>query len=198
MLTFNEEAHAYFWNGMRVPNVTSIIKPLTDYSFVPPDVLEAARMQGVAIHKMVELYENDDLDTLPNWLTPYLDAYKRFKRDTSFSVLLSEQRIYNQQHGYAGTPDLIGTFYHPKLKREVCALGDIKRSFMAGRAIGVQTAAYGQSWNDNKLEPRVTHRFGLQLRPDGTYRMREFEDRGDWAMFLACLTIHRYHEKEAA
>ena len=50
MLTFDAEKHEYRWNGQLVPGVTSILEPLTDFSFVPPDVLRAAQDFGTAVH----------------------------------------------------------------------------------------------------------------------------------------------------
>lgn len=187
-LTFDEPTHTYRWHGVAVPSVTQIIKPIApSYSFVNPEQLESARQQGVAIHKMVELDCADDLDedTLPDWLRPYRAAWRKFVDDTGFVVEQSEHRGYNPALRYAGTLDLRG-----RNRKGAPWLIDLKRSFLAGRAIGVQLAAYAAF--DRTCSP---HRFGLQLRADASYRLREFNDPSDWATFVACLTLHRYNER---
>lgn len=201
-LTFDAESHTYRWCGALVPNVTRIIAPLTDYSRIPPDVLERARRQGTEIHKMVELsckgtLDVDDIMTREAlaWLRPYLQAWRKFVLETGFELWESEQKVFHGGFHYAGTLDLVGLMKKTKLRDP--ALLDVKRSFYAGRAIGVQTAGYEEARNrevDKVL--RTRHRYGLQLRHDGNYRLQPFEDRGDASVFLACLTLHRWNAKE--
>jgi len=189
-LTFRDDIHEYRFGGVVVPSVTQILKPLTDYSFVQAEALENARQAGVAIHKTVELECKGDLDedALPEWLRPYLSAWRKFVLETGFVLEASEERVYHAGCRYAGTLDLRGA-----TRRHKRGLFDIKRSFAAGPAIGVQTAAYA-----NAIDWRDAARFGLQLRGDGTYRLREFNDPADWSVFLALLTVHRYRERNAA
>jgi len=201
MLTFVEETHTYYWNGEPVPNVTRIIAPLTDYSRIPPAVLEKARQEGVAVHKMVELDCKGDLDveTLPEWMHPHYTAWLRFKEESGFECWKAEEKMYHPVYGYAGTADLFGPL--PKLKGIKGAANiDVKRSFFGGPAIGLQTAGYTRMWNDTDgkaRERRVAdrNRFALQLRNDGTYRLKRFEDAEDFGAFLACLQQLRWREK---
>lgn len=186
MLTFDEEAHRYYWDGKPVPSVTQVLRGLTDYSMVDAETLERARAQGVAIHKTIELYERDDLDELPAWLEPYLDAWMKFKSETRFNVLSSEERVYHQTFGYAGTYDLDGVMSTER------ALVDLKRSFMAGPAIGLQLSGYLAA---ARHLPSDTKRFALQLREDGSYRLIEFTDKSDFQTFLAALTLWKWRAK---
>lgn len=200
MLTFDPEKHVYFWNGARVPNVTRIIAPLSDYSKVDPEALERARQQGVAVHKMVELDCKGDLDSLPDWMAGHYRAWEKFKAEVGLELWRSEHKMFHPRHGYAGTPDLTGVLLKAKKPLNGPALIDIKRSFYAGRAIGVQTAAYLDTWNttegkDLRIDP--SHRFALQLRHNGEYRLEHYGDRDDFAVFLAYLQIHRWKEKES-
>lgn len=191
ILEFDETTHTYRLDGRVVPSVTQIIKPLIDYSHVPADALERARQEGTAIHRMVELDCAGDLDIdgLPDWLRPYLSAWHRFRSDTNFQIERSESRVYHPLMRYAGTLDLLGTGLFSRRTRRM--LVDVKRSFAAGRAIGVQTAAYANCIDGPKVD-----RAGLQLRSDGTYRLRIFNDAAHLAVFLACLTLHNYKEAE--
>lgn len=198
-LILRQEDHTYWLDGRLIPGVTRIISPLTDFSRVDPDVLERARQEGVHVHKMVELDCMGDLDvsTLPEWMTGHYQALQKFQADTGFQVVSSEQKLYSQKFDFAGTPDIIGDV--PKLpKVKGIALIDVKRSLYAGPAIGIQTAAYLEAWNEQapkSLRVPKQNRFALQLRPDGQYRLTPFADPGDFAMFLACLTQLRWKEK---
>ncbi len=57
-LTFEEERHLYYLNGLEVPSVTTLMKPLSSdfYSTVDPEVLNKAAKRGTAIHNAVENY----------------------------------------------------------------------------------------------------------------------------------------------
>jgi hypothetical protein len=207
MLTFDEAAHQYFWNGAPVPNVTRIIGHLTDYSHIPADRLEIARQEGVAVHRMAELHFHNDLDLAglysdPGrvWLAPHYEALMRFIDETGFECWAAEKRMYHLGLGYAGTPDLIGlakkltTIKGP-------ALFDIKRSFFGGPAIGLQLVGYRRTWNDVEAKKDKSiripdgNRLALQLRKDGTYRIQQFEDVDDDVAFLACLQQHHWRAK---
>ncbi len=192
MLTFDKEAHRYFWNGHPVPNVTRIIKPLVDYSYVDPEALEKARQQGVAIHKMVELEVKRSSYERPAWLDPFCRAWRKFAGDTGFECWLSERPTFHHGMHYATTPDLVGAM--PKINVE-CAVVEVKRSFAAGLAIGVQTAAQKAALESDKSMPRLDKRFGLRLLDSGEYRLTEFSDRDDFNVFLSCLTLWRWRER---
>lgn len=194
-LTFRESDHTYAFNGQPVPNVTRVLSLITDFSKIDPAVLERARQEGVDMHRCVELYSKGELDepTLPEWLRPRLDAYKRFLAETGFEIDASEERLYHSGFRYAGTADLFGRFTRFKVGRnevQRTACIDLKRSFYAGRAIGLQTAAYAEAWA-NRGNPDVQVRAALQLRDDGSYRLQVYSDPSDFHNFLSCLIVTR-------
>lgn len=194
MLTFDPVLHRYFWHGDRVPNVTSVLDALTDFSRVPAEVLEHARQEGTAIHKTIELHCANDLDeeTLPEWLRPRLAAFKRFELETGFICYGSERRVFHSAHHYAGTEDLEGMT--PKLHKDHSII-DIKRSFFAGATIGLQLAAYLEARNAERRKeklPKIKRRYALQLRDDGTFRLREFENPVDFTVFVGLLNAYRW------
>lgn len=195
MLTFNEERHEYQWNGKIAPSVTQVLAPLYDFRFVNPEALEVARQEGMAIHKTVELYCQNDLDEddLPDWLVPRLGAFKKFVADTQFQVFGSEQQVYHPAYHFAGTFDLSGELL--ARRKRVKALIDIKRSFTAGPVIGLQLSAYVVAQMGSLSLDTTVHRYALQLRADGTYRLEAFEDPTDFTVFLACLSMHKWKER---
>lgn len=196
MLEFDEPSHVYKWDGQIVPNVTRIISPLSDYSRIPDAVLEKARQEGVHIHRMVEWDCLGVLvvDTLPEWMRPYFAAWRKFVAESGFKLIASEQKIYHRTYRYAGQLDLEGTLPLLRIKRP--AILDIKRSFYAGPAIGVQLAAYKAARDsETKGDARPDKRFGLKLQPNGEYRLEEFADPEDFGTFLGCLSILNWRLK---
>jgi hypothetical protein len=199
VLSFDELSHEYRWNGVRVPNVTSVLKPLSDYSNISPAVLENAREEGVQIHKMIELDLKGDLDieSLPEWIEPYWRAWQQFKIDSGFELVASERRMYHKNLQYAGTCDFVARL--PKLKnanKGLCMV-DVKRSLFGGPVIGLQLAAYAEMWDVQNCPHEIKHRFAFQPRNDGTYRLKKFDDPTDSITFKALLVVHKWRLKNA-
>lgn len=193
MLTFDEATHTYTLAGRVLPSVTQVLKPLVDYSHIPPAVLETARQQGIAVHRMVEADCKGSLIDLPDWMVGYFEAWEKFKAETGFEFWESEQRVFSAGLGCAGTLDLTGVM--KKVKKPSPGIIDVKRSFYAGAAIGLQLAGYETLRNPAAPKDRKTAlRHALQLKADGNYRLKSFEDRTDHGAFLACLTMHKWKE----
>lgn len=201
MLTFDEAPHRYYWNGTPVPSVTQIIAPLTSYAMVPADALELARQKGQAVHKLVELWAAGDLDeaTLPEWMLPVYEWWLKFVSDSGIEILASERKVYHPTYRYAGTLDIKCRL------RGFTGIGivDVKRSFLAGGAIGLQTAAYREAENvgaRNNVD-RVRWRAALRLREDAPYRLINDRDdpdifgKDDFQVFASQLILNRWKEK---
>jgi hypothetical protein len=183
-LQFDADTHTYRLNGAVVPSVTAILKPVSpDFSMVKADVLEAAADRGRAVHRMVELLESDDLDLegLHPDLLPYLDQYMKFKATTGFQWEASEVMGGSERYGYAGTMDMLGSIGGRRL------LVDIKTSAAIPKSVGPQTAAYAELIGQPKIQRAVLH-----LRPE-KFAFTECNGTSDWAVFLACLSIHKFN-----
>jgi len=192
MLQFEATSHTYTFNGVYVPNVSRILSPLTSYDRIPEPILERARQEGVAVHKLVELdcYGDLDVEQLPEWMHGHYKAWRQFLADTGFDFIASEHRVFHPDYRFAGTLDLAGHMPHAKAKG--VSIVDVKRSFFAGRSIGYQIAAYAAAWDKAHPAPlKCKNRFALKLSADGTYRLQPFDDPNDFSVFLACLTIHK-------
>lgn len=195
-LEFDPVSHTYRVNGVVVPHVTGILSPLVDLSKIPPDALERARQEGVAVHKMVELdcAGTLDVDALPEWMRPVYRAWQEFKAMSGFVPVLSEFQGYSPTFGYAGTLDLVCEL--PNLRDwPGAALLDVKRSLLAGPVIGLQTAAYEALIRSDKAMPRIRRRGALRLNKDGKLRLEPFDDPSDFTVFSSLLTIHKWKEK---
>lgn len=187
MIDFDEATHTYRVGGQVRPSVTQILRPIVDFSAVPPGVLQAKSDLGVRVHRATELDDADDLEesSVGDDVRPYLQAWRDYLRDTGAVVLLSEGRVYNPGANYCGTLDRVLDIDGAEW------LVDIKTSAQVHRAVGPQTAAYEQA-----LGWRGPLRRGVvQLRPDGSYRFRELHDPRDWVIFQACNLIFRTNQE---
>ncbi|WP_436972143.1 hypothetical protein [Paraburkholderia caribensis] len=189
MLTFDPVGHVYRVGTRVVPSVTQTLAPLVDYSGVPAAVLERARQLGQAVHTMTELYDRDDLDmdNLSDELLPYLTAWIKFRQETGFTPELIEKRFHHPSLGFAGTLDRTGVISR---RRSVV---DIKKMLRLEPVVGVQLAAYKELCIKNGVQ--IEDRYGLGLRPDGTYRLVPFTDKSDWPVFLSLLTLRNFKDK---
>lgn len=197
-LTFHEESHSYFVDGLRYPSVTQIIGAagLVDYSHVPAVALETARQQGQATHRMIELDSAGtlDVDALPEWMGPVWKAWSAFKESSGFVPILNEYRAHHPTLRFAGTMDLVGEL--PKLKGwKGAALIDVKRSLFGGPVIGLQTAAYAMLLESDPGMPKINRRGALRIGNDGRFVLQPFDEASDRATFLALLTLNRFREK---
>ena len=187
--------HDYTFDGVRVPHVTGVIKDLTSYDMVNANDLEIARQKGTAVHKMIELWSKKDLDTdtLPDWMKPCLVQWEQFALDLGLEIRASECRLFHPIYKYATTLDLAVTARNKK------GLGiiEVKRSFCAGVAIGLQTAAQAASWDANNHLPndKIKWRGALKIKEGQAYRFEEHNDKTDWTNFLGCLVHHNLIER---
>lgn len=193
-LTFDEETHTYRFEGRKVPSVTTVIAPLSQYlTQIPRDVLEEKRLLGKYVHQASELADIGDLDWDTLWgpARPYVEAWRQFVADTGFTAVVDgiEARLYHMKFRYAGTADRIG------ILGGQAAVLDLKTSETLEPAYGVQLAAYQEAWNEANPKAKITMRKAVQLRPDGTYRVETYRGADDFSVFLSCLTLYHWKEK---
>lgn len=190
LLEFDAPSHTYRLDGAMVPSVTQVIAPIRDdFAGVPPDVLERKRQLGTAVHLACELDDEGELDeaTLDETLVPYLGAWRKFRSETGFVVVLNEQQLGDPVLRFAGTVDRFGTIDGTQW------LIDLKTSASLSAAFGVQLAGYQRLLGFTKDDAPV-RRAAVQLRDDGSYRLQEYKNPNDWPAFMACLQIFNWKE----
>lgn len=183
-LTLDPETHTYELDGKRLPGVTAVLKA---QGFIDAAwFTEYGRDRGTKVHQAIEFYDAGDLDedSLDPVLKPYLAAWKRFKEEAHVTIEASEVRLASEVYGFAGTIDKVATIGSTK------AILDLK-SGQVQPWTGIQLAAYHILLN----EP-TRKRYAVQLNNDGSYRLHEFKDRSDRAVFLAALTVHQWKRRE--
>lgn len=183
VLSFDEPTHTYRFGGQVVPGVTSILSPLTDFSRVPPHVLQAAADFGKAVHRACELDDLGELDetTLDDALLPYLQAWRKFSAEHAVQWEQIERPVYHATMRYAGTPDRFG-----KVNGRP-AVVDIKSTAQLYPSVGPQLAAYA-----NALQNPYADRIAVQLKADGTYVAKPYKDPTDWPVFASLMTLRNW------
>jgi hypothetical protein len=200
-LHFDPAAHRYTVDGEHVPNVTSILAPLSAYSAaIPAAVLANKAAIGQAVHRAAELLNDGALDwsSLHEVIRPYAEAYARFREERDFAPVLTEARVWHPMLRFAGTLDSLG------MLRGEPALVDLKATVDLMPTVGPQTAAYREATiadpqlsDDIQEVARRARRWCLQLGADGQYRLTPCDDPNDWRVFLSALTIHTFKAKHA-
>lgn len=183
---FDEERHVYTLDGQVLPGVTGVIKEAGLYDFRPGN--EWHMELGTYVHQACEYYDKGELDEedLDETIQPYLEGWKKFRRETGFTPTLNEKQLYHKAWLYAGTLDRLGPI------GRTAWLIDIKTGSEQA-ATAIQTAAYrGLAEN----EGLTVHKTGaVHLRPDGTYRLIETKDyMQNRGLFLSALSLYRWKE----
>ena len=122
-LEYIDETHTYIYNGIVLPSVTQLLKVKfgNKYDGIPQEVLERAASRGTELHKAIEDYETQGIESnlteLRNW--------KFLKRAYKFECIDNEVPIVLFHDGEAvagGRLDLV-------IKEgDKIGLGDIKRT----------------------------------------------------------------------
>lgn len=185
MLTFDDPTHTYRWDGQRVPGVTSVLSPLTDYDGVPRSIMEKASARGKAVHAACQLHDQHELDeaALDPALAPYLSGWRNFLADYDCNWFDIEKPAYSKTMRFAGTPDREGEV------RSRSAIVDIKTTATPMPAVGPQLAAYEHLsfGTTNKAD-----RYAVYLYNDGTYLCKKYTDPSDFSVFASLLTLRTW------
>lgn len=193
MLTFDPVEHRYFLDGQEVPGVTSILRPLQNFSGIDPAVLRAKADLGTAVHKAAELDDADDLDedSVDPAVAPYLKAWRKFRAETGARILHSERQLGSRALRFAGTLDRVAIL--PRLTQSTTWLLDLKTSTQIDAWVGVQLAAYRLLLEE--ADESVDALGAVQLLPDGRYKLHPFKHPDDSRCFVALLTVHHWRCK---
>jgi hypothetical protein len=186
---FDPSDHSYYLGDRRLIGVSEAIQAagLKDFSRIDPTVLERAQQRGTAVHLACHYLDDGDLDwsTVSPEIEPYVRAWERFKADTGLIINETEHPRYHATLGFAGTPDRLVTLggHNGTL--------DLK-TYKPDDAVGIQLGAYSYLGYGPQPSFNAPKRWGLWLKDDGKYKMTEFTDRGDEAVFMAALTIAKF------
>lgn len=179
---FDEEHHWYTFDGKPLVSVTRVLKPLYDFSFVPPDILARAAAYGTALHKACELSLSDDLDedSLDENLKRPLEAFQRWaETELNGESYVCEKRMYHPRLKYAGTADII---------IDGQAVIDIKSRPCNAKIDSLQMVGYEHLWMNTEGHSTGPYKhYCLELKQDGTFLMTSVKKPGSWEKFRMLL-----------
>jgi hypothetical protein len=182
-LTFDAERHEYAFEGRPVPSPTRILR---EVGIIQGNrsAAEAAMERGKDVHRLCEHADRGtlDWDLVEPDHGPYLKAWIKATVDLGVTWEAIEQPVYQATYGYAGTPDRVGVTHLGR------AVYDIKTG-VPQRWHALQLAAYQLAL---PFADGPYRRFGVYLSADGKYRIKEYADRSDDAVFLAALSLYHW------
>lgn len=183
----------YPWKN-KYPSVTQVISPHTNFSMIPPTVLEIATARGSMVHDLCARH------TQGEWIPPdliredckgYFDSFLQWFELVA-TVHLVEEELVDDVYGFCGHPDMIVTLISNKRPRVV----DLKTPVSRAKAWKLQIAAYNRlaEVKDWHVEKSGT----LRLSPKGrTPAYDEYEDSAeDFNYFLHCLMSWKYFNED--
>jgi hypothetical protein len=191
------ETHTYTLDGSKVNSVTQILDAsgLSDFSHVDPDVLKRAGEFGDAVHDMTVLDDLDDLDvySLDLDLFPYLDAWRKFKKESGFQLLAMEHIVYSKKYLFAGRYDRRCVLRNINDKLTLLDLKSGVHNKITVSGAGIQTAGYSIAHDEGmKLKDQIKQRVGVWLKETGEYKMEIFTNKSDYTIFRAALTMANF------
>ena len=191
-LQFDERKHIYSIDGVFIPSVTTIMRPLSNelYRGIDEAVLSRAAERGSAVHTAIENLMTYGIEDIPMEYEGYLKAFKSWRDEYKPEVHALETRVHHKAFHYAGTVDM------------VCTIGgkttivDYKTSAQVNSCLtGVQLEAYSRAYASNFFNAEA--KAILHLKRNGSYDFIEYGrlDNDSWSVFAACLTIYNHMQR---
>lgn len=161
VLEYIDETHTYIYDGVVLPSITQLLKVKfgNKYNGIPKETLDRASAQGTAVHKAIEDYEQQNIES--NIVE--LRNYKFLKRAYKFDCIKNEVPVVLFENGEAvacGRLDLV------LIEDEKIGLGDIKRTSTLDKnylayQLNLYRIAYQQCYGTD-----IAFLRGLHLRED--------------------------------
>ena len=169
----NADESAYIIDGREWQRVTNrFSKYFNDAHFK-----EFHKDRGTAVHKWAEIV----LPGLPYPHEPhpalagYVVGLEKFKAEVEYECTAMEVFVHSKIYGFAGQVDWIGMITDG---RQYPAILDLKTGAASKPppTAKLQTAAYRQAYSEMYgAKEGKRRRYGLQVRPDGTYRLECYD-----------------------
>ena len=190
-LTFDEAGHIYRLNGLVIPSVTTLMKPLSDdfYRTVDPNVLDRAARRGTAIHNAVENFTTFGVQDIAPQYAGYFQSFLQWWELRKPEPLAMEHKVYHKILRYAGTADLI------------CVIGgrltlvDYKSSAQVNSKLcAVQLEGYDRAFESQGV--KVDDRLILHLSKSGYQEVPFQRSSKCWSVLSSLMTIRNYMNEQ--
>lgn len=190
---FDEDKHEYRIDGVAVPSVTEICKPLgadTEDSADLENAMDIASDRGVTCHKVLEMLLNGETDIeYPSAYEPYIDAVRLFVGEHNICPYAIEKALYSVSMSLGGTPDLLADFDGVLSILDYKFVAQIAKSKVKGQLNG-----YRIMYNELNVYPEQL--LAIQFLKDGTYRI--YPVAMDDTEFMLCYQLHQLKNKKHA
>lgn len=190
-LSFEERKHVYYLDGIEIPSMSTIMKPLSDevYGSIDQQVLDRAAGKGTIVHNAIDTYLEFGFKDIPEELIGYFDAFLRWFDDETPEVVATERRVYHKALRYAGTCDLL------------CVIGgkltlvDYKTSYaIQPMTYPIQLEGYSRAWETHGV--KVEEQIILHLKKDGRYSVHRYPSTPEtYSVLYSLATLYNYRSK---
>jgi hypothetical protein len=195
-LKFDAKKHEYTVDGKRILSVTTVLPDIPEYLLYKQFFIDASH-RGTRVHECVDVINKHYMKTgaIPepkvykgkNFLIedePYVKAYLKFLKVRRPNILLSEEKMFHMEYGYAGTVDIVGSVSGK------FGILDVKTTTMIAPYARLQLAAYVHLYNKLYPKKKALYRHIVHLKPNTTYELVPFRNDEldeDFNVFLAKL-----------
>lgn len=191
-LAFEEERHIYKLDGMEIPSVTTIMKPLSAslYAGVDEAVLQMAADRGTAVHNAIENYLKFGIEDIDDQYRGYFDAFLKWYEEFDVKPLATESKVYHKTLRYAGTADM------PAIVGRENVLIDFKTSASVNKMLtGIQLEAYAKAYESHGVY--FDGKAILHLKSNGKYSWVYYDknDFESWDVFGALMKVYNHIRK---
>ena len=198
-LDYDEGAHSYKVDGVKVPSVTRVVdgcfpKNLTDWALSVgkeeyDNVINEALEIGNHAHSWIENYivYGHACNVPGSHIKPSIDAFLKWYEDVKPVWKDAERKIYCDKYKYAGTVDAVA-----KINGRVCVI-DFKTSKKVYKPYHLQVTAYAQAIK--RIDGLRQWPLGIILRLDketGEYEQKVFEPKDHFHIFQKCLELKQW------
>lgn len=182
-LIYAADDHTYRLDGVLLPSVTRILAASGLSPVYTGDPWYGDR--GTAVHAATWLDDQGTLNesTVDPRIVGYVEAWRRFRRESGFTPIGGETPLHHPLHLYAGTPD----------RWDASLLIDAKTSKEAPWHI-LQRAAYRELLKQAGV--KIKRDICVYLSADGRYTTsKDSSTPQNLSVFLSGLTIHKWKEQ---
>ena len=182
-LIYTDHDHTYRINGAILPSVTHILEATGLSPVYTGDPWYGER--GTAVHAATWMDDQGILDesTVDPRIVGYVEAWRRFRRESGFVPIGGETPLHHPLYRYAGTPD----------RWDASLLIDIKTSKEAPWHV-LQRAAYRELLK--KAGVKLRRDCCVYLSADGRYTTsKESSTPYEINVFLSAVTVYRWRER---
>lgn len=186
IIELSDGSHEYEIDGRRLPGVTTILRHAG--AFETHFLTDSGLERGLAVHRACEYNDLGELDeySIKSQIRPYLEAWRKFLKDSKAEITEVELQVNHEVLGYCGTLDRIAQIANRS------AVIEIKTGSPAHwhrLQTAAYTLAYRGTWRININDP---DRCAIYLASDGSYSIQKHDDKSDADAFRAFLAVYNW------